>query len=61
MIKRKIIETIKEYDENGKLTRETITETTEDDNNTYYPQQPYAPFVPVTYNTETTCNCKKNN
>lgn len=64
MIKRKTIETIKEYDENGKLIRETVTETTEDDNNTYYPYQPYyptTPYSPVTYGTEITCGCKKDN
>jgi hypothetical protein len=61
MIKRKTVETIKEYDENGKLTRETITETTEDDDTAYYPYQPYIPFTPATYNTEITCDCKKNN
>lgn len=62
MIKRKTIETIKEYDENGKLTRETITETTEDDNNTYYPYQPYTPFTPATPATpwEITCSATKN-
>lgn len=37
MIKRTIKETISEYDEAGKLVRQTVTETTEDDNNIYYP------------------------
>ncbi|MBP1737519.1 MAG: hypothetical protein H6Q60_1400 [Oscillospiraceae bacterium] len=58
MIKRKIIETIREYDENGKLTRETVTETTEDDNSLYCPVQPYfpAPLFPLVANgMEFTC------
>lgn len=37
MIKTKTIETVEEYDENGKLTRRTITEREEtDDNPTEY-------------------------
>lgn len=35
MVKRIIKETIHEYDADGKLLRETITETTEDDDSTY--------------------------
>ena len=42
MIKRQIKETVTEYDENGRVVRETVTETTEDDDTAYYPswQQP---------------------
>lgn len=46
MIKRIIKETTREYDDVGKLVRETITETTEDDDNNYtssyytYPSPP---------------------
>lgn len=35
MIKRTIKETVREYDEVGKLVRESITETKEDDDSTY--------------------------
>lgn len=42
MIKTKTIETVEEYDSNGKLTRKTITETEETDDN------------PVKYSTTTT-------
>lgn len=40
MIKRIIKETITEYDEDGKITRTTITETTEDDGTEYWPCYP---------------------
>lgn len=43
MIKRTIKETIREYDENYKLTRESITETAEDDTNYYG-----TPYIPIT-------------
>jgi hypothetical protein len=43
MIKRKTIETVEEYDANGKLTRKVTTETNEDDNS---PQVPYVPTYP---------------
>lgn len=46
MIKRKTKETIKEYDENGRVTRETMTETEEEDNNVYSPYQTY-PSIPT--------------
>jgi hypothetical protein len=42
-IKRKIIETTKEYNEQGKLIREITTETTEDDTTEYIPYYPYYP------------------
>ena len=35
MVKRTIRETVKEYDESGKLVRETTTETVEEDESTY--------------------------
>lgn len=43
MIKRTIVETIYEYDKNGRVTRKIVTETTEEDTNTYWPNltQPY--------------------
>lgn len=37
MIKRSIKETIREYDKDGKLIRETVTETVENDDTVYYP------------------------
>jgi hypothetical protein len=37
MVKRKIVETIKEYDNEGRLVTETVTETTEDDDTRYEP------------------------
>lgn len=48
MIKRKIKETTREYDETGKLVRETVTETEEDDDTTYWPDWTYRPSF-VTY------------
>jgi hypothetical protein len=47
MVKRKIIETVKEYDEAGKLIKETVTETTEDDSTEYIPYFPTYPAYPV--------------
>ena len=38
MIKRKITETIEEYDNNGKLKKKIITITEEDNSDSYYPQ-----------------------
>lgn len=43
MVKRTIKETIREYDEDGHLTRETVTETTEDDDNVYSPYYVFPP------------------
>lgn len=36
MIKRTIKETVREYDADGKVVRETVTETTEDDDTMYF-------------------------
>ena len=49
MTKRTIKETIREYDDSGNLIRETITETTEDDDTQIVPYFPtvnpqYAPY-----------------
>lgn len=43
MIKKTIVETIYEYDKDGKVTRKIVTETKEEDTNTYWPSitQPY--------------------
>lgn len=45
MIKRTIKETVNEYDKDGRLVRQTITETSEDDDTQYYPY----PYYPYTY------------
>ncbi len=47
MTKRTIRETVKEYDEKGNVIRETITETTEDDDTVYYPYYAPAPYTPI--------------
>ena len=41
MIKRTIKETVIEYDKDGKVVKETITETTEDDDTQYNPFYPH--------------------
>lgn len=51
MTKRTIRETVKEYDEKGNVIRETVTETTEDDDTVYYPY--YAPTSYTPINTPT--------
>lgn len=61
MIKRKVIETVEEYDENGKLTRKVITETNEDDQTNYQQYYPlYNSPIPIPNwfpkGTEITCN-----
>lgn len=67
MIKRTTKETIREYDKDGKLIKETITETVEDDDAVYYPQYPIYPNQPSAPNpwwsTEpyVTCNAAANN
>ena len=44
MIKTKIVETVEEYDADGKLVRRTVTETEEtDDNPTMYTISHYVP------------------
>lgn len=40
MTKRTIKETVREFDKDGKLIKETITETVEDDDTQYYPSYP---------------------
>jgi hypothetical protein len=47
MVKRKIIETAKEYDAEGRVIKETITETTEDDDTNYVPYYPTYPVYPT--------------
>ena len=46
MIKRKTIETVEEYDANGKLLRKVTTETDNDVNENVYPISPFAPYYP---------------
>ena len=43
MIKRTIRETVREYDADGKVVKQTVTETTEEDDTVYYPT--YNPFL----------------
>lgn len=64
MTKRTIKETIREFDENGKVVRETVTETTEDDDNVYWPYSTTTPTivynsaVPEWWKDGPTCTCK---
>ncbi|MEG1882299.1 MAG: hypothetical protein RR224_01090 [Clostridia bacterium] len=62
MIKRTVKETIREYDGNYKLLKETITETTEDDDTAYFPAftpYPYTPArSPEPWYAEPTCTCQ---
>lgn len=44
MVKRTITETVYEYDGDGKVTRKTVTETTEEDTNIYWPNTITTPF-----------------
>jgi len=73
MTKRTIKETIREFDKDGKVIRETIPETVEDDDTTYYPvyTNPPSPGTPYInpYTTtpaapilkpEVTCCCSKS-
>lgn len=41
MIKRTIKETVNEYDKDGNLVKQTVTETTEDDDAQYVPYNPW--------------------
>jgi len=45
MAKRKVIETIEEYDGDGKLTKKTTIETTEGDDAVCFPSYPTFPAV----------------
>jgi hypothetical protein len=51
MIKRDIVETVYEYDKDGKLTRKSVTETHETDDETRYP-------LTNLYNCITTTSCE---
>ena len=48
MIKRKIVETVEEYDKNGKLVTRTVTETEETDDNPVQYVHSTTPYVPYT-------------
>lgn len=61
MTKTHIIETIEEYDTNGKITRKTVTETTEENNDpapSYTPQwwTPGSPSYPTYADKITYCD-----
>ncbi len=64
MTKRTIKETIREYDESGKVIKETVTETTEDDDTVYWPYTVtnpcYCPTAepPEWWTKGPTCTCK---
>jgi hypothetical protein len=61
---RKIIETVEEYDANGKLTRKTVTETTEEGaaEKLYEPYpwwiNPFHPNAPTVTYTSTSADAK---
>lgn len=46
MIKRKITETVEEYDKDGKVVRKTTTETEETDETPVQRTYPFAPLLP---------------
>lgn len=59
MVKRTTKETIRDFDTEGRLLRETVTEISEDDDTVFYPAyQPNLP--PVIWGTDITCStqCK---
>ncbi len=62
MIKRTIRETVREYDADGKVVKQTVTETTEEDDTVYYPT--YNPFLytspSISPSAEPTCSCDTN-
>ena len=51
---RTVRETTKEYDEKGRVIKETVTETTEketfNESNPYYPYTPYTPQINTPWN-----------
>lgn len=56
MVKKTIKETVTEYDEAGKITRQTITETTEEDDTDHVPYTPSYPSDPFWYQSGPTCS-----
>lgn len=46
MIKTKTVETVEEFDENGKMTRKTVTETEETDDSPVRYQYTTIPYCP---------------
>lgn len=50
MIKTKTVETIEEFDKNGKLLKRTITETEETNDDPIKFTQTSVPYIPFTYN-----------
>ena len=57
MTKREITETIREYDESGRLVRETVTTTSETDDTVYTPTNPWWSTQPYIYTNPCTCTC----
>lgn len=60
MTKRTIKETVTEYDEAGKITRQTTTETTEDNDTNYSPYAPTYPPSRFWYQDGPTCSDRNN-
>lgn len=61
MVKRKITETVEEYDKDGKLIKKTITITEEDDDTYYYPFTSPAPYNPTIQPYCVCSNCSVKN
>lgn len=64
MVKRTIKETVTEYDKDGNIVRQTVTEITEDDDTRYWPYNPSPLTNPCTPNPwwgEVTCTTTSNN
>lgn len=51
MIKTKTVETVEEFDKDGKLVKKTVTETEETDDNPTRCVHTNAPIIPVQYPT----------
>lgn len=63
MVKRTIKETINEYDKDGNIVKQTITETTEDDDTQYWPYNPTpltTPYAPTPWWGEVTYTTASN-
>ena len=49
MVKRKIVETIEEFDDSGKLIKRTVTETEESNDTLAYPGLHAGPYDNITW------------
>lgn len=59
MVKRTIKETVTEYDKDGNIVKQTVTETTEDDDTAYWPYNP-APYNPYPWTGNDIVYCGAN-